>query len=826
MDKVDKRNPIQDNYTIGVLASTLLDENGRDLWYGLVDSPPKERRFNLFYFAGGWLKDPYGFNSQSNIIYELIDEQNVDGLIIWTSALGRFISDEELQQFCEKYRPLPIVSLGAPLNGIPSVLIDSYQAMSDLISHLIEVHDRKRIAFIRGPAGHYDSGQRVRAYQDVLKKYRIEFNPDLLSKPGFWNTTHSKDSIQEFLDERRVSFDAVVCSSDSFVEGANQELRSRGFKIPDDIALVGCDNKPSCRTMDPPLTTVPIMMYERVQIAADILVQMLNGNSVPDKIFVPCPLIIRRSCGCNPLTERKTQLDKSKGAPAAVTDVSQIFKEHRNQIKQALGGIFNSRANFLEPDWDEKLLDSMMNELANNSVGCFAATFDSIFTRIETESQDLTKWYQVLSAFQPNSRWRLSNSQYQLIVSIIDQVKTYLLETEIKLESKRRHQMEQLTEKLIDIGYSLTATCSIEDLTTILAEELPKLGIPSSYICLYDQPQVSIDWARLILAENQNQLMPTKVEEGGLKFPSRQLLPKELLIREQTWDKVVEPIFYQEHQLGYAVFEVGPKEASIYAMLRTQLSSALWGALFFEKQKETEAALARKAQELARSNSELERFAYAASHDLQEPLRKIKIFGESLQRTIKLKLNDRENDYLERMISAADRMQRLINDLLSFSRVTTKAQPFVWVDLNEVVRVVISDLEAQIQKTKADIQLVPLPSIEAEPVQIHQLFQNMIGNAIKFHRDNVAPVVKIYGSLTPEQQCELIFEDNGIGIEPENYRKIFRIFERLHGIGKYEGSGVGLAICHKIVERHKGEIKVESKVGSGTKFIIRLPVRQ
>ena len=824
MNRVDKPNLIKDNYTIGVLASTLLDENGRDLWYGLVDSA-KERKYNTFYFAGGWLKDPYGFNSQSNIIYDLIDRQNVDGLIIWTSALGRFISEEELQQFCEKYRPLPIVSLGAPISGVPSVLIDSYQAMSDLISHLIEVHDRKRIAFIRGPAGHYDSEERLRAYKDVLKKYRIEFNPDLLSNPGFWNTTHSKDSIQQFLDGRGVSFDAVVCSSDSFVEGAYNELHSRGFKIPDDISLVGCDNKPSCRTMDPPLTTVPIMMYERVQEAADILVQMLNGNSVPDKLSVPCPLIIRRSCGCNPLTGCKTQPDPSIAA-TSVTDLSQIFKQHRGQIKQALNGLFNSKAKSFEPDWDEKLLDSMIDELANNSTGSFVATFDSIFTKLENESQNLTKWYQVLSAFQPNSQWQLNNSQYQLIMSILDQVKNYLLEMEIKIESKRRQQMEQFTEKLIGIGYSLTATCSIKELTTISAEELPKLEMPSSYICLYDQPGESIDWARLILAQKQSRLIPTKIEEGGLKFPARQLIPKEFLNHGQTWDKIVEPIFYREHQLGYVVFEVGPKEASIYAMLRTQLSSALWGALFFEKQKQTEAALAKKAQELARSNSELERFAYVASHDLQEPLRKIIIFGESLQRTIRPKLNDKEKDYLGRMIHAADRMQHLIYDLLSFSRVTTKAQPFVRVDLDEVAKEVISDLEAQIRRTKADIQLVPLPSIEAEPVQIRQLFQNMIGNAIKFHRDNVPPIVKIYGSLIPGQQCELVFEDNGIGIGPDNYQKIFRIFERLHGIGKYEGSGVGLAICHKIVERHKGEIKVESKVGLGTKFIIRLPVHQ
>ena len=826
MNTLDNRIRPKEKYTIGMLASTLLDENGRDLWYGLVDLP-KERGFNTLYYAGGWLKDPHGYNSQSNIIYDLIDQQNVDGLIIWTSALGRFISDAAIQQFCERYRPLPIVSLGAPISGIPSVLINSYQSMFDLIAHLIEVHDRRKIAFIRGPAGHFDSEERVRAYQDVLNEYRIEFNPNLLSKPGFWNTTHSMDSIRLFLDERRDAFDALVCSSDSFVEGAYNELRSRGFNIPEDIALVGTDNKPSCRTMDPPLTTVPIMMYERVQIATDMLVQMLNGKSAPDKVFVPCPVIIRRSCGCDPLTNRKTQITNPVLAPAQATDVNRIFEEHRGQIRKALREILNpSVAPSLEADWDELLLDSLRNELTGNSPGSFVTTFDQLFAQMETESQNFTKWYQVLSAFQPKPEWQLRHVQYQLFAGILDQVKTYLLEMEIKVESKRRRQMEEFTEKLIGIGYSLTATSSIKELTNVLAKELPKLEIPSYYICLYDQPQKPIDGSKLILGYNQNERIPIKLEDGGLPFPSLQLIPKEFFRNQQTWNRVVEPIFYREHQLGYAVFEVGPKEAGIYAMLRTQLSSALWGTLVFEKQKETEAALAKQAEELARSNSELERFAYVASHDLQEPLRKITIFGENLQKTAKAKLDEREKDYLGRMINAATRMQRLINDLLSFSRVTTKAQSFVIVDLNEVGREVISDLEAQIRKTNATIEMTTLPAIEAEPVQIRQLFQNIISNAIKFHQDDHPPLVKIDGSLTPDQQCVITFEDNGIGIDPSNYQRIFNIFERLHGMGKYEGSGVGLAICNKIVERHNGEIKVDSKLDMGTKFIIRLPVHQ
>ena len=183
------------------------------------------------------------------------------------------------------------------------------------------------------------------------------------------------------------------------------------------------------------------MMYERVQIAADMLIQMLNGNTVPEKVFVPCPIIIRRSCGCNFLTNRKIQSANPISAPTEATDTSRIFKEYRDQIKQKLGEIFNpSVTSSLAENWDEQLIDSLLNELAGDSPGCFVVTFDKIFAQMETESQNFAKLYQILSAFQPSPEWKFDHIQSQMIANILDQVKTYLLEMEIKVESIRRRQ--------------------------------------------------------------------------------------------------------------------------------------------------------------------------------------------------------------------------------------------------------------------------------------------------------------------------------------------------------------------------------------------------
>jgi PAS domain S-box-containing protein len=234
--------------------------------------------------------------------------------------------------------------------------------------------------------------------------------------------------------------------------------------------------------------------------------------------------------------------------------------------------------------------------------------------------------------------------------------------------------------------------------------------------------------------------------------------------------------------------------------------------------------------QLERSNGELERFASVASHDLQEPLRKIQAFSDRLRDRFKADLPETARDYLTRIQDAAKRMQDLINDLLMFSRLSVKKQTHSAVNLFKIARSVLSDLEVRLEEANGKVNIGPLPVIDADPLHMRQLFQNIIGNALKFARSEVPPIVDISAELeTPPAgpaMVRLRIEDNGIGIEPRYHERIFGIFERLHGREKYEGTGIGLAVCRKIVEQHNGSIQISSVVGEGTTFIIRLPLKQ
>jgi len=226
---------------------------------------------------------------------------------------------------------------------------------------------------------------------------------------------------------------------------------------------------------------------------------------------------------------------------------------------------------------------------------------------------------------------------------------------------------------------------------------------------------------------------------------------------------------------------------------------------------------------LQQSNRELEDFAYVASHDLQEPLRKIQAFGDRLRARYADTLTGEGADYLKRMQAAAARMQTLINDLLVFSRVTTKAQPFVPVDLNTVVHEVVHDLEVRIHQAGAEVRIGELPMIDADPSQMHQLIQNLISNGLKFHKPDTPPRVSISGKVSHDS-AEIVVSDEGIGFEERYADRIFTMFERLHGRGTYEGTGIGLAICRKIAQRHGGDILAQSTPGQGSTFTVTLPL--
>jgi light-regulated signal transduction histidine kinase (bacteriophytochrome) len=242
-----------------------------------------------------------------------------------------------------------------------------------------------------------------------------------------------------------------------------------------------------------------------------------------------------------------------------------------------------------------------------------------------------------------------------------------------------------------------------------------------------------------------------------------------------------------------------------------------------ETRKLAESALSRHAEELKRSNAELEKFAYVASHDLQEPLRMIGGFAELIKKRYYDKLDADAREFIDYVVDGAARMRQLVDDLLVFSRVGTRGGDFVETPLQDGLDNALKNLRMAIGESGARITHDTLPQVVADRAQLVQLFQNLVGNAIKF-RGTDAPCIHV-GAEAHDHEWIVMVRDNGIGMEPQYADRVFEIFQRLHSVGQYPGTGVGLAICKKIVERHHGRIWVESELGRGATFCFALPRR-
>jgi signal transduction histidine kinase len=247
------------------------------------------------------------------------------------------------------------------------------------------------------------------------------------------------------------------------------------------------------------------------------------------------------------------------------------------------------------------------------------------------------------------------------------------------------------------------------------------------------------------------------------------------------------------------------------------------------RREKVEESLRVFAANLERSNRDLQDFASVVSHDLQEPLRSVRLFSERLQAEFADSIDENGQVYLTRILAGTGRMRQHIQDLLEVARVSSGAytKPFTAVDLGKTVTDVLEILQKCLEESQAQVTVRSLPTLEADPVQMRQLFQNLIGNALKFQVPGQPPLIRIEGQKkVGEKQCQITVQDNGIGFDEKHRERIFGVFQRLHSRSKYDGSGIGLSICRKIVERHGGTITARSAPGQGTTFTVTLPLEQ
>lgn len=824
----NKTSPNNSRPTIGLLTDWLDSRYHATVFAGIADVA-QEQDVNLVCFVVGNLGKRQSFIYQRNVIGDLIDPQNVDGLLIMSGSLGNYIAPEEFDNYLNGYSSLPRVSIALAFENMPSVVVDNKKGMRDAVTHLIEVHGFSRIAFIRGTAGNPEAEERYQTYVEVLGEHDLQLTPALVVPGNFQSDTGIK-AVSTLLDERNLipstDFEAIVAANDYMALGALEDLQTRGIHVPDDVALVGFDEVDEGKYIAAPLTTIRQPFYQQGRKAIEMLLAQLEGETMPEKITLSTDLVVRRSCGCLSQTARHAmaEVDSWSGeilageTPGAtlVTQRESIIDE----IRQALAPVSADMA----PAWAKQLLDVFTTEIDGETSGDFIAVLDKILHQSILGEHEARAWHTVISILHNLTLSVLVKNERALSLAdtLWQQARMLISELGQLAQINKRLQAEQQIIELSQINAVLIGTFGLSALMDSMARELPRVSIPACYLALYEPDEgekTPPEWSRLMLAFNEHGRV--NIVSEGQRYHSCQLLPEGILPNERRYTLTVQPLFFREDQLGFVIFELGPHTRRAYEVLRQQISSSLKGALLLQEREQAEEALKTYAMRLEDSNRELESFAFVASHDLKEPLRMVSSYLQLLEKRYKNELDEDADEFIDYAVGGAKRMHDLINDLLAYSRVATQGQPFELTESVNALEMALVNLQIAIKINHAHITYNDLPAIVVDKMQLIQLFQNLVGNAIKFHGEQ-----SLYIYIEAEHDGNAwVFQisDNGIGIEPDQFERIFVIFQQSHPREKYEGTGIGLAVCKKIVERHGGRIWVESELGKGSTFFFTIP---
>jgi PAS domain S-box-containing protein len=571
--------------TIGLLCENSTSDFVAQLLMGMTDVI-QERGANLLCFPGGAINDPAGLRKQSNVLYDLVSRQNVDGLLVMTNFLGTYLSHEELIGWLhDKFPGLPMVSLGLEVENIPVILADNYAGMHAAVTHLVEHHGYERIAFIRGPHGHNEAEFRYQAYRDVLASHGLSFDPALVATGNFLSAS-GMAAMTVLLDEQKADCQAIVTANDLMALGVLDVLQKRSIRVPYDMAVVGFDDMEITRYTLPPLTTVRQPICAMGKQLVETLLSMLAGEDVHQQVTLPAELVVRQSCGC--MTQNASQ-----AISGSITFSQSSFKAinvtQKKTILEAMQQTLDPANVESDLAWLEKLLETFLADLNAQSQGNFFGTLDDVLRQATTAEG----WGRALSVMRNSMLPLLAADQVLLAENLWLPAQIIVGEAIQQKQQSYTIRIEQQNDVLNQIRDILFTSLDVQELMDLLAEHLPRLNIPACYVSLYENPQQPTANARLILAYSQTQGKLDVPAEQRI-FPSQQLIPVGILSHEKPHRTLVEPLYFREEQIGFVVFEMGPREGNVYETLRGELSSVLQAALLVCRVEERSAELARQ----------------------------------------------------------------------------------------------------------------------------------------------------------------------------------------------------------------------------------------
>ena len=632
------------------------------------------------------------------------------------------------------------------------------------------------------------------------------------------------------------------------------------IKVPGQIAVIGFDDEEESLIATPPLTTVRQPTAEIGFQALERLLEAIEGNpDLPKKIVMPTKLAVRQSCGCQIWAPTYRMYGEEEeitetAVSASINPIDSLQQNKEKLLKEMDDEIVQYSLGHHDPQWLSQLFDAVQDSIHCGEIKPLLLALDVVMYEVVHQNIKLSA---ILDSTAVMFRFLVQQGVQKIGTMDID---TCWQEIHMLIDSvsqrallNRKLRISRDEHKMRGLGLELISQQELSGVLDVLVSRLPQINVQQLYLVLYDKtfdqeyhhlPERS----RLVLAYDESGYVAPNFDQQH--FRTKEMLPSYLFPIQNQSRMIVLPLYSYSEQFGYLIINLAESATPYnYDSLRIHLSIALQGVLpkiqLLDHRKKLEYEVTSQAYELALANEQLKtymtkleqrnqslrQFTHVASHEFQEPLRKIQIFCDRVIQNYGEHLDEKGRDYILRLHDSSARLQHLVKDLLNFTQVTRQSRFQDIVDLNVILKESKADFYQEITAVNAQIDSDDLPAIEANASQMRQIFYNLLANSLKFRRQDDIPKITIESQLLPgktisDHHWQITFADNGIGFDEKYGEKIFGMFQRLHSRQEYEGTGIGLAVCQRIVELHNGRITAKSKPNQGSQFIIILPASQ
>jgi signal transduction histidine kinase/DNA-binding LacI/PurR family transcriptional regulator/AraC-like DNA-binding protein len=824
---------------LGLILASIHQGSSVFLLPGVMDEAVRED-VNLWCFPGGQLNLADEYERQRNAVYRLAGPAFLDGLISWASSLGGTVDQEAIDAFHDHWLAYPLVTIGYRVEGAPAVIVDAPGGMTAIVSHLIEVHGCRAIAFMRGPRTHVSADRRYHAYLETLTRHGIKIDERLVTDPLPWEG--GEEGVRQLLDERKLlpakDFQALVAASDLLAFGAVRSLQRRGYRIPEDLAATGFNDITESRLLSPALTTVSMHFREQGAQAFRLLSARLRKTEPVHDVCLPTTLVVRQSCGCP--SER---ILLAAGSGAAVHAASDIRSEERGGAAEGgpLPSVPESAGDRTIPlakrlaiealpllgDPDPQA-ESALVSLAAEFVGASGSGSDRTFLGLldrELEravhlNESVSAWQDVVSVFRRRTRELCGGAAVARIDDLCSQARVMIAEALERSLTLRSYSAAQRDRQLRELGRQLLMTLELRRLGEVLEQHLPRLGIPSAYVAVYSDSWDRPEYARLVVGFTEAGRVVDPDDPPVV--PVRDVIPRMYLPRDRRYSYTVLPLFHQDQQLGYAVLELTVPDGAVYEELRTYLSSSLKSALMFGQ--------TRQALEAAEQADRLKsRLLANVSHELRAPLTAIlRYVGSSLRSNPdRGEIPPALRETLYHIQRNAERQLQVTNDLLDYARaeIDQLKLSISIIDPRPVLEhefAAVAAANAAGRTVSWELDLPDrLPTVSADPARLAQIVRNLLVNAAKYTQ---VGTIRLTAEVEPPY-LRFSVSDTGPGLTPRQQELVFEPFsgvasdpDRPHGIG------IGLPMVRRLVGLHSGRLELQSRPGRGTTFHVRFPL--